>query len=147
MPQFEVQITSAAVIDRFVTVEVADGPNAAMEAKVKALELALNPDEQWTVRGAQIDRLGDPQTVQIVEPAALHGSPSIGEPVEQTCGVEVVKIGPNGFQRLGFWPTEGLSEADENAAYAEAEGLRMRERARCGRGEVVSLRDTFAGAA
>lgn len=145
MRTFRVQLTAAVLIDRFVTIEVEDGPNAHLLAVAEAHERAKQADCRWTVRGSRMDRFGDLQQVKIEAPDALQGL-MVSAAVEEVEGVEVVKTSLKGFERLGFWALDGLTNDETDDAFRDADALAASAKAACGAYESVQVRDTHAGA-
>lgn len=116
MRKFRVRLTTNAQLERFVTVEVEDHPNAHLLAKAKADEMRKDP-ARWAVRGSKLDRFNTLEVVRMEDPSALIHSVFVAEAVEMVQAVEVMRVGVDGYQRVAlFTPTDDSPEAYDVAA-------------------------------
>lgn len=116
MRKFRVRLTTNAQLERFVTVEVEDQPNAHLLAKAKADDMRKHP-ARWAVRGSKLDRFNTLEVVRMEDPSALIHSVFVGEAVEMINAVEVLSVGVDGYQRVAlFTPTDDSPEAYDVAA-------------------------------
>ncbi len=115
MRKFRVKLMTNAQLERFVTVEVEDHPNAHLLAKAKAEE-DKNDRARWAVCGSDVDRFNTLQVVMLDPAKTIHGV-FTGAAVEMVDAVEVLSVGPDGYQRVAlFTPTDDSPEAYDVAA-------------------------------
>lgn len=142
--KFRVRLTATALLERFVTVEVEDGPNAEMlaQAMVGDVAEARKPGERWTVAGASLDRFDDVESVIVPDPVVLHSQPSLGGVEEVKPGVEVVRVDAKGSRVVAFF-AEDPADADAATIEAERECGAQRTTHRNHPGVAFFVRDTF----
>lgn len=116
MRKFRVRLTTHAQLERFVTVEVEDHPNAHLLAKAKADEMRKDP-ARWAVRGSKLDRCNMLEVVRLEDPSKLLHSAFVEEAAEMISAVEVLSVGADGYRRVAlFTPIDGSPEAYDAAA-------------------------------